>query len=134
MNTTIKPKPCKQCGSLFHTPMYHKPRKPIQTKAVPKQRTPLPRPTKRPNQRGKGYKKWLETKEKWFETNKQPYYYCHYCNKLMTRSQLTLDHKIPRSRAPELIHAKKNLVPCCFICNSLKGSIDHDTYLHNCHE
>lgn len=138
----------------------HKPRKPIETKAVPKpvickhcereghtkafcgQRPPREvmekrrealKAKKRPNPKGKQYKKWLETKDNWFATNKAPYYFCHYCGKLMTRSQLTLDHKIPRSRAPELRYAKKNLVPCCFTCNSLKGSIDHDSYKHECH-
>lgn len=42
--SSIKSKPCKECGSVFHTAMYHKPRKPIKrtelkTSKVPKTKT-----------------------------------------------------------------------------------------------
>lgn len=32
----IKSKPCKECGSIYHTKMYHKPRKPIKRTAIKK--------------------------------------------------------------------------------------------------
>jgi hypothetical protein len=36
--------------------------------------------------------------------------------------ETTLDHVIPRSRAPELRYDPNNLRPCCWTCNSKKGS------------
>lgn len=101
-------------------------RKPIKSHPGVAQRKPI-------KKTGKQYDKWLATKQRWFEQNKAAYYWCHYCGKQMTRGQLTLDHKVPRSRAPELRHSLKNLVPCCWLCNGLKGSVAHDDYVHECH-
>ena len=119
---------CLVCSKRAYSDycVQHKPRKPIKSHPGIKQRKPI-------KKTGKQYDKWIKTKAGWFETNKAPYYFCHYCGKMMTRSQLTLDHKIPRSRAPELRYAKKNLVPACWTCNGLKGSVAHDEYVHECH-
>lgn len=47
----------------------------------------------------------------------------------MTRTQLTLDHKLSRSRHPELRFVLSNLVPCCMSCNTDKGSRSSEEYL-----
>lgn len=78
---------------------------------------------------GKVTRKWLETRDKWLEQNKAPYYFCYYCNKMMTRTELTLDHYESRGRRPDLRFSLKNLVPCCAPCNAEKGSLSGDEYL-----
>src|SRR3954470_15991429 len=71
---------------------------------------------------GKHHYKWIETRNRWLEANKAPYYFCYICDKQMTRSQLTLDHIKPRSSYPQLRYVLKNLAPCCWDCNFKKGS------------
>jgi 5-methylcytosine-specific restriction endonuclease McrA len=71
---------------------------------------------------GKYYKKWTYTKKRWFIDNYAENYICYLCGKFMTREETTLDHVIPRSRAPELRYDPNNLRPCCWTCNSKKGS------------
>lgn len=121
-------KPCKYCGLSNHYAFTCSKRPHKSAKPHPglKQKKPL-------NKRGKHYRKWQETRLRWLENNKAPYYWCHYCHKQMTRSQLTLDHKQARSRNPELRYALKNLVPCCWDCNTRKGSLSHEQYEHICH-
>lgn len=51
----IKSNPCKECGSVFHTKMYHKPRKPIQRTAI--KRTVKPVKKKKAPTRGQLVKK-----------------------------------------------------------------------------
>lgn len=102
--------------------LMHKPRKPI---AV---RTPLARSSKpikankRPKQRGKAAMDWTRAKMQWFRENKAEYYTCYLCSKRLERNETTLDHIIPRSRAPHLRYVQTNLAPCCWPCNSEKGS------------
>lgn len=106
---------CKHCGQTGHFQFAcrMKPRKPLVAK----------KPLKK---RGKQASKWLATKEKWLEQNKAPYYFCWICNRMLTRSQLTLDHVKSRSRHPELRYSLKNLKPCCWDCNIEKGSREYD--------
>jgi 5-methylcytosine-specific restriction endonuclease McrA len=47
-------------------------------------------------------------------------YTCQYCHRIMSSSELTLDHVVPRSRAGE--SAWENLVACCHPCNNRKGN------------
>jgi 5-methylcytosine-specific restriction endonuclease McrA len=46
-------------------------------------------------------------------------YRCQYCNKDFTKSELTRDHIIPKSRGGK--DTWENLVACCFPCNNKKG-------------
>lgn len=96
---------CITCGKKSYNPycFQHKPRKPI-------------------SQRGKHSKLWQGTRLKWLEINKAAYYNCYICGKLLTQGELTLDHVLPRSARPDLRYDLKNLKPCCFKCNSEKGS------------
>lgn len=74
---------------------------------------------------GKVTKRWIEVRKEWFKENppdENGYYFCYLCNKRMTRAETTLDHKKSRSRHPELRFVKSNLAPCCWDCNSEKGS------------
>jgi 5-methylcytosine-specific restriction endonuclease McrA len=112
------PKGCKYCGRAGHFEFacHAKPRKPLQAKQPMKTG-------------GKHLKKWIQTRNQWLEQNKAEYYVCFYCPRVMTRSQLTLDHMESRSRHPELRYVLSNLVPCCNPCNQAKGSLSADEYI-----
>lgn len=123
---------CTICGKRAYSEycVQHKPRKPV------KVNNPLPLPTKPINRNGATKKKWLSTRSAWLKANQPDYkgcYTCHYCGKSVDYTIITLDHLIPRSRAPELRYELSNLVPCCSSCNRLKGSVAHDEYLHTCY-
>lgn len=45
---------------------------------------------------------------------------CQYCSVVLTASELTLDHVIPRSRGG--LSTWENLVACCHACNRKKGN------------
>src|SRR6185312_7955524 len=45
---------------------------------------------------------------------------CQYCGELLTASDLTLDHVVPRSRGG--LSTWENLVACCHPCNRRKGN------------
>jgi 5-methylcytosine-specific restriction endonuclease McrA len=45
---------------------------------------------------------------------------CQYCGVILTSSELTLDHVVPRSRGG--LSTWENLVACCHNCNRRKGS------------
>lgn len=60
---------------------------------------------------------------------------CPYCNRLFTDTiedggvRPQYDHYFPKSKYPYLSISMYNLVPCCSLCNSKKGSTD--TYLNS---
>jgi 5-methylcytosine-specific restriction endonuclease McrA len=123
---------CTTCGRDGHHQTFciHKPRKPIETHVQPK-RTAIKWDLSNSVTR----RAWLGTRTLWLKNNlpdHRGYYQCHYCGEDVDSAAITLDHKIPRSRAPELRHEMSNLVPACYTCNYLKGSVDHDTYKHDC--
>jgi len=66
--------------------------------------------------RKQGYpKRWpdeIATEQRWK---------CFYCKQPMTRSQRTLDHRLPVSRGGKT--QRKNLVAACSFCNQRKGSL-----------
>ena len=45
---------------------------------------------------------------------------CQYCSVILTSSELTLDHVVPRSRGG--LSTWENLVACCHSCNRRKGN------------
>jgi 5-methylcytosine-specific restriction endonuclease McrA len=53
-------------------------------------------------------------------------YYCGYEGK-----DMTIDHIIPVSKAPELAIEISNMVSCCKPCNSRKGSRSQGVFLEN---
>lgn len=118
MFKSAQTKVCKGCGRTGHS-KFNCPFRPHKTLNA----------TKRMKKVGKHFKKWVEVRAKWLEQNKAEYYVCHYCPRVMTRSQLTLDHYKSRGRHPELRYALKNLVPCCAPCNQAKGSLSGDQYI-----
>jgi 5-methylcytosine-specific restriction endonuclease McrA len=85
-----------------------------------------------------GFKeKWGRCRKQWMQENPPNhagFYQCHYCGVNIPAKEMQLDHKIPRSRAPELRYVLSNLTPSCFTCNGLKGSIEHDRFEHNCND
>jgi len=131
-NSTIKPKPCSVCGSIWHSAMYHKPRKPIAT------RTPLKRPTKRIRSESvKNRTKRLETREAWFEANppdKDGYWYCYIskhpdCPKRLTIDTLVLEHNLSKVRRKDLRFDITNIFPACEHDNKAKGSLSAKEYM-----
>jgi 5-methylcytosine-specific restriction endonuclease McrA len=47
-------------------------------------------------------------------------WFCHYCYEHLSWETITLDHKIPRSQSGS--DEPANLLPCCRVCNSIKGA------------
>lgn len=71
--------------------------------------------------------KWQQLKREWFETHPADYYTCYLqispiCPKVMAQNETTLDHVIPKSRGEKYKYDIHNLRPCCWACNSEKGS------------
>lgn len=104
-------KPCRHCGRYGHWPYQCF----SQRKAV--------------TQKGKHFKRWMETREKWFERHQSRHYYCYICGRKMTKKETTLDHIKARSRHPELRYRFDNLAPCCGWCNYQKGSKSLEQFL-----
>lgn len=115
----MKHKACKVCESTWHTAFScpYKPKK--QLRAI-----------------GKQAKAWINTRNLWYEHNppdEHGLYYCYICGVPLRRGnfgkqRLTLDHMVSRSRNPSLRHAFTNLAPCCWKCNSEKGSLSVKEY------
>lgn len=108
---------CMVCGKRAYSEYCttHKPRKPLK-------RTPLKTTRKPIKQAGKISKKWTSTRAQWFKDNPAEYYLCYLCSRRIDKSETTLDHVVPRSRAPHLRFEPSNLKPCCWTCNAEKGS------------
>lgn len=76
--------------------------------------------------------KWLHVKKEWYNTNRSldGYYYCHYCGTALKREETTLDHMHPKGNF--IGRGRKydvtNLVPCCWPCNTRKGSMAYVPY------
>lgn len=143
--TQIKSNPCKLCGSDMHTkafcrknPKYffreaHKQeeaerlRQPNPFKPTPKaKKEPKPLVRKVPViRRGKHAKTWSIVRLLWFRNNPPNefgWYQCGICGNPVHYTKTTIDHIIPRSRAPHLRYEPSNLQPAHWICNQQKGS------------
>lgn len=120
-----KPLHCTYCDRIGHLKVNcfeHKPKIPSylidpETKRYP----PVLRAAKLKSY-GKWAKRWAKTRSQWFIENPADNYTCYLCGKYLNPEETTLDHVIPRSRAPELRYVMSNLRPCCMTCNSIKGS------------
>ncbi len=53
---------------------------------------------------------------------------CYYCQKLLTRTTMTADHIVAKSRGGT--DAKMNLVPACFRCNQSKCDMSVPEWLN----
>lgn len=117
MNSTIKPKPCKICSSPWHSPMFHKERK------------PLPRPTapikrgKRPKQQSVREKQY----QQWKEEIARPYLVklynnvCSCCGREAgINEKLDIEHTLNKGSHPELKRDLDNLTLMCRPCHRLK--------------
>jgi 5-methylcytosine-specific restriction endonuclease McrA len=119
-------KPCKFCGGKGHFPY---------------QCFNNPKTKKIISTKGKYAKQWDVTKETWFRKNSPiqnpyPHYLCYICGKWLrppakyatidtpSIEMVTLDHVLSKGRHPELRDALWDLKPCCWTCNTSKGSKD----------
>ena len=87
--------------------------------------------------------RWSKTKKQWIKDNPPSYgdyWYCIIGGRALTDDlerldygalPLTLDHDLPRSRAPGRRHDLDNLNPMCEYHNGDKGSKSLDQYLHS---
>lgn len=96
----------RYCGKCQFN-RYAKPRKPIK-------------------RMGKVAKEWVEFRHGWIKDNPGPWV-CYLqispdCIRNLDIDTLTLEHVVPKSRAPQLRTDSKNIKPACYFCNSLKGS------------
>lgn len=55
---------------------------------------------------------------------KNEYGYCCYCEKKLNKYSYTREHIIPKSRGG------KDTLPCCKRCNSMRGSLTLQQFLH----
>lgn len=77
---------------------------------------------------------WMAYRRKWKlnnPPNDEGYYVCYLCGVWVQPSEMTLDHVIPRSRAPHLRFDDSNIKPSCWSCNTLKGSQSLESYKKN---
>lgn len=101
-------KTCQVCGERGHSKFYCKTRR----------RKPI-------SQRGKYTQRWLSFRTQYFANhppNADGLYRCYLCLRQFPRDEITLDHVIPRSGAPQLRYVESNIRYACGMCNSLKGS------------
>lgn len=70
----------------------------------------------------------MQTRNEWIQLNatKDNKWVCYICGIRLNIENLTLDHKLARSRRPDLRYDHSNLAPCCFACNTRKGSKNLD--------
>lgn len=132
MRSSIKPKPCSECGSLFHTKGYHKPRKPMAT------RTPM-KPASRPMRKEavKTRDKRLATTAAWHVANPPDAdgtWRCYIskhpqCPKILTAETLVLEHDQSKARRKDLQFDIKNIFPACALDNKAKGSLSAKEYM-----
>lgn len=69
------------------------------------------------------------TRAAWFHSHapdRDGFYTCYICGDKLLPRETTLDHVKSRSRHPELRFEPSNLQPCCWRCNTAKGSRDLD--------
>ena len=124
-------KPCGYCESLTHWP-YQCYKNPHLKKWGWKGSRSYDKPiTKSAKTHGKSYVKWIKTRTQWFIENAADYYTCYLCHKSLMPYETTLDHVVPRSHDATLRYDFKNLKPCCYTCNSKKGSQSLENYLKN---
>lgn len=116
-------KPCKFCGSTSHTGFScrNRPQKPLKRSAFKVKAKPLKRI-------GKYTQLWIETRILWIKLNGSEGHLCEYCGKPLKPEELTLDHKLSRSRRPDLRYELSNLVPACYACNKAKGSLSREEF------
>ena len=75
--------------------------------------------------------KWNRTRREWIKRNPpshEGYWYCVVGGGALDKYAMTLDHDIPRGRAPYLRHDLSNLNPMCQKHNFLKGSKSLEEY------
>ncbi len=75
--------------------------------------------------RGKISDKWTKARRDFLAANPpnhEGYYACSLCPRWIHQDEITVDHIIPRSRAPELRFEFSNLAFAHAECNAAKGS------------
>jgi len=123
-----EPKPCKYCEGTNHYP-YQCWKNPYLKKYGWKGSLNYKTYTKVvPKRRSKAIKLWRITRRQWFIDHAQESYECYLCGKYLTPIETTLDHVKPRSGNPSLRYEHENLQPCCWSCNTQKGSMSLEQY------
>ncbi len=122
----MKSKPCSLCGSPYHTQTFcrMKPHKPLKRSDIKRSQKPLAvESPKSRTKRIRTYKKWMATNP----PDSTGHWECYLqisslCPRMLTRDMLTLEHVMPKVKAPELKYEIANIRPSCAFCNKMKGS------------
>lgn len=109
-------KPCKECGSTWHTRMScpFRPRKPLLTR----------KPMAKMGRVGKETESAVARWKRLQKANHQGYYECYICHRLVP--YLMAEHVKSKVRHPDQRTDLTNLRPVCADCNAEKGSHDND--------
>jgi 5-methylcytosine-specific restriction endonuclease McrA len=121
-------KSCKSCGKLFRA---HNSLQSICFNCV-RDKVKYKSTKRKPIRRiGKVSRQWISTRHEWIKTHlpDNGTWSCYYCGRPLTLDKLTLDHRLSRSRHPELRFDLDNLVPSCIRCNALKGSLSDEEFM-----
>jgi len=123
---------CDNCKVEVYAEQAERKRQRVKVKAAFRPaviRTRLPKPKKPLKVVGKQSQRWKNYRAKWLRDHPDDFFICYYCNTVVPRHEITLDHKIPRSRRPDLRFVDSNIVPACGPCNNEKGSMDDIQYM-----
>ena len=131
----MKQQTCKQCGSIYHTAMYHKPKKPIKRTAIEKpdyvklllkasgeinRQHGLPEPVRKPRKKKKPSKTLLKKKlEKLVKdyVKRRDNYTCQHCGKVVEGVNCHASHVIPVSRSGYLQFDPMNMKVLDYHCH-----------------
>ena len=117
----IKSNPCKECGSIYHTKMYHKPRKPIASSTVRKKRTVAKPAKKKAPSRSKVVKDLDDIFSKFIRLRDDGKG-CVTCGVVKPWKEMQACHYYTRGRLPTRWH-EDNVFSGCYRCNVLlKGN------------
>lgn len=74
---------------------------------------------------------WYKVRKLWLKLNPpthEGYYQCALCPEMVHVSEVTLDHILTRSQAPQLVYKLSNLQPAHWLCNTARGSMSMEAW------
>lgn len=116
--SSFKPKPCAECGSIWHSKGAHRPPKGFQARKRKLRYEALKTKAKR-----------LKTADEWDKLNPPDHngqWICYlqispYCPVTLSRETMVREHVEPKNKRPDLKYDVNNLKPSCSPCNKLKA-------------
>ena len=72
--------------------------------------------------------KWFILRNLYISSLPEKSYKCSYCECLIPKAMITLDHMVPKSKGGKR-YCKSNIRLCCQTCNSFKGEMPVGRFL-----